>query len=365
MKIAIVGPAHPYKGGIAQHATALAHHLAEKKHEVDIISWKAQYPFFYPGEQFVANDKPEIPLFDHTIRVLSWRNPFGWIKWAFRLRHFDQVIFVWWVPTIQGPVYWLMLRILSYKGPHTLVLCHNIVQHSAGPIDTFLTRLVFDRADRLLVHTKALANIASDISATPISVATMPAHFPGNPKPRKGPFVLHNSLLFFGLVRQYKGVDLLLKALVSVPNIRLVIAGELWGKQAAVLSELVTSLGLEKRVEIKAGYVPAEDIPDLFGECDALVLPYRSGTATQNVEMAFAYGVPVIATKVGSVPESVQHGVDGMLCEPNNIKSLVSAVQQFYKPGVAKTLSKQLPDSTEIVDWQNYTAVVTALPPKL
>src|SRR5438309_5583802 len=86
MRIAIVGPAHPYKGGIPQHTTELAHHLRAAGHEVSLISWRNQYPFFYPGEQFVPDDKPELPVFSGVKRVLSWRNPVGWLRWGRRLR---------------------------------------------------------------------------------------------------------------------------------------------------------------------------------------------------------------------------------------------------------------------------------------
>src|SRR5665213_3408361 len=121
MKIAIVGPTHPYKGGIAQHTTQLAHHLQAAGHDVEIISWRAQYPFFYPGVQFVPQAKPELPVFPHTKRVLSWKNPAGWLRWGRRLRAYDKVIFVWFVPTIQGPIYRSILQALGKRGAETII----------------------------------------------------------------------------------------------------------------------------------------------------------------------------------------------------------------------------------------------------
>lgn len=360
MKIAIVGPVHPYKGGIAQHTTALAHHLKAAGHTVTIISWKSQYPFFYPGVQFVPEDKPELPVFKDSRRVLSWKNPIGWWQWARKLKKYDEVIFAWWVPTIQGPVYWTMLRALGRHGPHLLVLCHNIIQHGAGAKDKFLTRLVFDRADELLVHTKDLANIASDVTATPIAIASIPAHLPGQSTKQKPHATVQKHLLFFGLVRQYKGVDVLVQALAEVPDVTLTIAGEMWGKQQAKLEQLIEQLELGKRVTLLPGYVPAESIAGLFAKCDALVLPYRAATATQNTAMAFNQGVPVIATRVGSMPQQIRDGTDGLLCKPNDSASLAAAIHRFYEAGVAKKLAANLPASTAENDWKHYVSTIIA-----
>lgn len=365
MKIAIIGPAHPYKGGIAQHTTELAHHLRASGHKVKILSWRNMYPFFYPGQQFVPDDKPELPVFEHTERVLSWRNPVGWKKYAKELNAFDEVIFIWWVPTIQGPVYSRMLKAIGEKGPHTLILCHNIANHSAGPLDKQLTHRVFERADRVLVHTKALANLADTFTATPIAIASMPAHLPGG-EPSEKPIhnELYKHLLFFGLVRQYKGVDILLNALAKTSDITLTIAGELWGKQAEKLAKLVEELHLEDRVTITGSYVDAEDIPALFASADALVLPYRSGTATQNVDLAYAHGIPVIATSVGSMPLQIHDGVDGLLCKPEDVGSLAKTIKHFYDKGVARKLMANIPPSRSEDDWERYVQAITTWPSK-
>lgn len=365
MKIAIIGPTHPYKGGIAQHTTELAHQLTAAGHEVRIVSWKKMYPFFYPGKQYVPDDEPELPLFSQTDRVLSWRNPVGWRKWAASLRDYDEVIFVWWVPAIQGPVYWQMLRALGEKGPHSVILCHNVSQHSASPVDRQFTHRVFEHADQVLVHTKALADIADNLTATPITIAAMPAHLPGGePTVKPKHTALRNHLLFFGLVRQYKGVDVLIEALAKVPNVTLTIAGEMWGKQEAKLTALIQELKISDRVTLRSGYVPAKDIAGLFSAADALVLPYRSGTATQNVELAFAHGIPVIATHVGSMPLHITDGVDGLLCKPESITDLAKTIKRFYSGSTALKLTKAVPPSHSELEWQHYIDAITTWPRK-
>ena len=359
MKIAIVGPTHPYKGGIAQHTTELAHHLKAAGHVVDIISWSKQYPFFYPGVQFVVEDKPELPIFPHIKRVLSWRNPVGWLRWGHKLRKYDKVIFAWYVPTIQGPIYLTMLKAIGKKGPETIMLCHNIIRHGAGGNDLKIVRVVFNQAQQILVHTDAQAQQVVNLTRTPLSVASMPAHLPGHPDTRNHPSKLQSHLLFFGLVRKYKGVDVLIRALAEVPDVSLTIAGEMWGKQQESLELLISELKLGKRVTLLPGYVAADDIGGLFHEADALVMPYRSGTASQTSELAFAHGIPVIATKVGSMPRQIRDGVDGLLCEPDDVIDLTSAIKRFYEPGVAASLRAHIPRSTAESDWQHYVSVVT------
>lgn len=358
MKIAIIGPTHPYKGGIAQHTTELAHHLRAAGHEVKLVSWKHQYPFFYPGQQFVPDHEPELPPYPETTRRLSWKNPVGWLRQARALRDADLVIFVWWVPTIQGPVILSMLQTLGHR-TRSLILCHNVVSHESGHADKLLTRAVFRRADRIIVHTEALAVQARSLTTTPVAVAVMPAHFPGRPTAAKHTGAPRRHLLFFGLVRRYKGVDVLIRALANVPDVTLTVAGEMWGKQQLQLTELIERLDLGSRVELRPGYVAAQDIGGLFQAADALVMPYRSGTASQNAELAFAHGVPVIATTVGSMPDQIQDGFDGLLCRPEDSTDLAQAIQKLYIPGELEKLRRGLPPSHREQDWRHYIVAIT------
>jgi glycosyltransferase involved in cell wall biosynthesis len=145
-------------------------------------------------------------------------------------------------------------------------------------------------------------------------------------------------LLFFGIVRPYKGLDVLLRALARAGDgFTLTVAGEFWAGLDAT-RVLVSELGLEDRVELRPGYVPVREIGGLLRRADALVLPYRSATASQNVWLAFAHGVPVIATRTGTFCEQVSDDVDGLLCEPGDGASLAAALVRFGGPGVAERL---------------------------
>lgn len=357
MNIAIVGPTHPYKGGIAQHTTKLAQQLQAAGHDVSLISWKNQYPFFYPGEQFVPGGRPELPPFHHTIRALSWKNPVGWLRWGRRFKDFDHVILIWWVPTIQGPVYQTMLRAAGGKRPHVTVVCHNVGQHEPKPWDKALTKYVLGRAQRIIVHSKSQARLAKGIVDSPVKIARMPIHFEAQPNMTSNA-AKDIGMLFFGFVRPYKGVDVLLEALAKVPKVRLMIAGDFWGGSDEYKTQ-IKRLKLDRRVTIRDEYLPSEDLATLISKADVVVAPYKSGSASQNALLAFTYGTPVIATTAGSLGEQVRDNVDGLLCEPGDIDSLAEAIKQFYKPGVAQRLRKGIPDVSGSSDWDNYIRIVT------
>ncbi|MFL6054111.1 MAG: glycosyltransferase family 4 protein [Actinoallomurus sp.] len=338
MKIAIIGPAFPYKGGGAHHTTELAHRLAAAGHEVTLESWKAQYPsFLYPGEQTIAT--PEGEPFPGTRRALAWYRPDGWVRTGRRLRTQDLVILAVLSP-VQVPAYLGMLFGLGSRDgrvPRVIALCHNVLPHERKPYDVPLMRRLLKGVDGALVHSAQQAQLARDLApGTGVGTAVLPAHLPTpgrRPGTRAGaPDGPWNRLLFFGMVRPYKGLDVLLHALARVDDVALTVAGEFWGG-ADDTRALISSLGLEERVELRPGYVPAAEVPELFARADALVLPYRTATASQNVFMAYEHGIPVIATRAGTLADHVREGVDGVLSEPDDVDSLTDALRRFYAPG--------------------------------
>ncbi|MBW8484620.1 glycosyltransferase family 4 protein [Actinomadura parmotrematis] len=355
-RVAIVGPAFPYKGGGAHHTTELAHRLAAAGHDVRIESWRAQYPgFLYPGRQTI--DEPEGEPFPGTARDLDWRRPDGWWRAGRALRSADLVVLAVLSP-VQVPAYLGILAGLR-RGTPAVALCHNVLPHERKPYDRPLMKALLKRVDGVLVHSDEQAALARGLTGRPVTVAEMPAHFPTPAGGDGGGAVpVHEHLLFFGMIRPYKGLDVLLRALAaSSAKATLTVAGEFWGGLDETRA-LVASLGLSDRVELRPGYVPAADVPGLFAAADALVLPYRTATASQNVWMAAEYGVPVIATRVGGFPDQVRDGVDGLLCDPDDAASLAAALDRFYAPGEPERLRA----AVERVDhgplWDAYTAAL-------
>ncbi|GAA2912701.1 glycosyltransferase [Streptosporangium fragile] len=344
MRIAIIGPTYPYKGGGAAHTTELAHRLAAAGHDVVIESWRAQYPsFLYPGRQTV--EAPDGEPFPRVRRDLDWRRPDGWVRAGRRLRSADLVILAVLSP-VQVPPYLGILAGLRRRA-RVVALCHNVLPHERKPYDTPLMRALLRRVDRVLVHSEGQAALARELAPAPVTVAEMAPHLPAPSRepaggPAEGPAQghspsgrVHRRLLFFGLVRPYKGLDLLIRSLPDGVSLR--VAGEFWGGLAET-EALVAELGLGDRVELRPGYVAAPDVPGLFADVDALVLPYRSGTASQQVWLGHERGVPVIATRVGTLGDHVTDGVDGLLVEPGSVEALRAALARFYEPGEPERL---------------------------
>ncbi|MFC0532702.1 glycosyltransferase [Phytohabitans kaempferiae] len=361
MRIAIVGPAHPYKGGIAQYTTALAHELTAAGHEVRLESWSHQYPkLLYPGQLTVS--EPELPPFPGTHRELSWRRPDSWWACGRRLRGYDVVVLVTATP-IQMPAYRGILAGLGRRRTARVVAqCHNVLPHERRAADVRLMAGVLSRVDGVLVHTAEQAKLAKSLTDKPVVVEHMAPIVVAAPAAAgissEHPF---QRLLFFGIVRPYKGLDVLLRAMAAgPPEVSLRVAGEFWGGPEET-QKLIADLGLASRVELRPGYVDAADVPGLFADVDALVLPYRAATASLNAFLAFAHERPVIATRVGTVEQDVRDGVDGVLCAPGDVDSLADALSRFYAEGEPLRLRLGVRATDTAPGWQAYLgAVLTA-----
>jgi Glycosyl transferases group 1 len=169
---------------------------------------------------------------------------------------------------------------------------------------------------------------------------------------------VRHRLLFFGIVRRYKGLDLLLRTLACTrPEISLTVAGEIWADRDE-LFRLIRELRLGERVTLSDGYVAAADVPGYFADADALVLPYRSGTASQNALVALQFGIPVIATRAGAIAAAVCDGVNGILCAPANVPDLSRAISRLYEPGVLEQLQRGVRAPDTEPTWDRYIAAL-------
>jgi glycosyltransferase involved in cell wall biosynthesis len=361
VRIAIVGPAYPYKGGAAQHTTALAHRLSGVGHETALISWRAQYPkLLYPGQLTV--DAPEGEPFPDTERQLAWHRPDSWWLTGRGLarRRFDVVVLSVVTP-VQVPAYLTLAKAARAGGCTVVALCHNVLPHESRSPDRLLMKALLRSVDALIVHSGGEAALAATLTSAPVVVAALPPHLPHNGRvvaARGEPESRRNRLLFFGIVRRYKGLDLLLRALAqATPPVSVTVAGEIWDGRDDLL-RLISDLGLEDRVTLSEGYVPTSDVSAVFASADALVLPYRSATASQNALIAFGLGIPVIATRVGAIADAVEDGVNGILCPPGDVAGLARAIEALYQPGALERLRRgvRVPDPGPL--WDDYLAMV-------
>ena len=353
MRVAVVGPTHPLKGGVAAHTTELAHHLARAGHDVELVSWSHLYPrALYPGEQAVPDGVPDVAPFARTTRSLSWARPGSWWRTGRRLRDADLVVVVHVVPAVV-PAHLALLRALG-RGTRVAVVAHNVLPHEGHAGAAQLVRRLLARADRVVVHSGEQARLAREHGARDVIEVALPPHLPGGDPARRPPYDGPPRLLALGVVRDYKGVDLLLEALRAVPGVRLTVAGEMWGEAGDRVRRLATSAELLDRVEVRDGYVPATALAHLLATHDVLALPYRAATASQNALLAFAHGLPVLATRAGTFAHDVRDGVDGLLVEPGSVAALEEALRELARPGRVAELADAVRAPDGEGPWQRY-----------
>jgi glycosyltransferase involved in cell wall biosynthesis len=375
LRVALVGPTHPYKGGVAAHTTTLAHELADAGHDVTLVSWSHLYPSaLYPGEQAVPGGSPDVEPFPRTLRVLSWARPDTWVGTGRRLRDADVILVVHVIPAVV-PAHLALLRAAGAgptggsggarrAGPRAVVIAHNVLPHEGHPGDRQLVQALVRRVDAVVVHSDPQAALAAALGAHQVRELTLPPHLPGGPpepRPASDDDGSPVRVLSLGIVRDYKGVDLLVDAVRDVPGIRLTVAGELWGDAGRRVRELAADPRLEGRVEVHGGYVPADRIAGLLARHDVVALPYRAATASQNALLARRHGVPVLASAVGTFPEQVRDGVDGLLVPPSDRAALVGALRRLAEPGCVESLRAQVRPPDLSGPWANYVGGIEAL----
>lgn len=356
-KVGILGPVLPFRGGIAQHTTML-HRTLSAISKVCTVSFTRQYPaWLYPGRgEFDPSYKdyrePEV------MYIVDSMNPTTWLK-AYRafVDHNAAVVVMPWWTAFWAPAFGLMAKALSRRGSEVVFLCHNVLDHEKAVWKRLLSRAALGQGSRFVVQCLAEADLMrvfvpnADISVYPHPVFS---HFPA--PVRQLPRRARLELLFFGLVRPYKGLDLLLRAveILHDKDIALTIAGEWWQRDRHLRR---TAESLNERVEIIDRYLTEVETAELFSRADAAVLPYRSASGSGVVSLAYRYGKPVIAAAVGSIPEVVEDGVSGVLFKPGDPEALAAAVMRFLDsgpPDMAEGVTKVSGKMT----WEGLAAVI-------
>ncbi len=343
MRIALIGPFHPWRGGIAQYLGLLATTLA-RHHEVLGITFTRQYPgWLFPGKSQRDSSAEPPPL-----AVEAWLdsiNPLSWRRAARRLERYapQALIFKWWIPFF-APAFASVAAPLRRRGSRAVLVCDNLVPHERRPLDDTFTRWMLRESDGYLVMSRSVEEDLKRLKpGAPYRRVKHPlyAQFDRGRWTRetaRAHFGLQGDvLLFFGYVRPYKGVDLLLEALPAIRRRRpvtLVVAGEFYEPKQPYV-RLVERLGLGEAVRFLDRYLADEEVEALFRAADLTVLPYRSGTQSGVTQVAYALGVPVLTTRVGGVPEVVREGETGLVVPPDDPAALAQAALRFFEEGLS------------------------------
>lgn len=331
MRISIIGPAYPLRGGISHHVYWLRKELITRGHSVQVISFRKLYPrIFFPGTSEL--DSSSLRLDAAALPILTPLNPATWLKALRNIRAFapDLVVFEWWQPFF-GPLVGMLARWLRGSGVRCIIECHNVVPHERSPLDRLLVRFALSPAVHLITHsTKDRADLSAILPEKQITVSPLPTleEFSGPYTNRRD----GRTILFFGKVRKYKGLDVLLSALPGVLaklDCKLLIAGEFYDSLERY-QQLIRRHGIENHVHIDNRYVPNEEVAAIFEQADVLVLPYVSASQSGVARIALSNGLPVIASRTGGLSETVIDQVNGLLFPPGDSEALANQIARYF-----------------------------------
>jgi glycosyltransferase involved in cell wall biosynthesis len=362
VRLAFVAPAYPYRGGIAHFAGRLAHELQDRS-DCLFINFKRLYPeFLFPG---ATQYESTPPLHDiSSERIIDSISPLSWMTAGRRIRNWnpDAVVFHWWHPFF-APAYRSIAGSVG-RSTKKIAVCHNVSPHEANLVTRSLSRLGLSGMDGFILHSRSeVADLQSLIPDKPHLNLLHPLYdiFPGEEMPKSearaklGLDEDDRIALYFGLIRPYKGVDVLLKSfqnLLDIPRLKLLIVGEIYSDKEMLL-ELIGKLPSD-RVRLVDRYIPTKEVAQYFRCADVVVLPYRSATQSGIVPIAYRCERPVIVSRVGGLPDVVDEGKSGFLVEPGDPQDLGSAVRRFFVELNSPDLLDGIKAVSARLSWKEY-----------
>lgn len=350
MKFSILSPAWPYRGGIAAFTERLARQLQQEGHQVQLYTFTLQYPgFLFPGKTQYSEEPAPADL--SIERRLSSVNPLTWISLGCRIRREcpDLLILAYWMP-FMAPSMGTVAR-LARRNRHTQViaLCHNLIPHEHRPGDKLLTRWLLGSVDGVMSLSQSVCDDVHNFCPQMPTVASPhPIYDSFGASVDREEACRHlgldpdcRYLLFFGLIRAYKGLDWLLEACarskaISEGRYRLIVAGEFYSGEEAYRSQ-AKQLGLDEQIVWHTRFVPDSEVRHFFSAADLVVQPYKTATQSGVTQIAYHFLRPMLVTRVGGLPEIVPHGRVGFVADPDPA-SIAEAIDRF---------AQEQPDFTE------------------
>jgi len=366
-KIVLIGPVYPYRGGIS-HYTGLMYRELSRNHEVEMISYKMQYPkiLFRKDQRDYKNDSFKI---DKTNFMINTANPINIINTAnyIKRRSPDMVILQWWHPYF-APCYFLLAKCMGKQ--NLTFVCHNVFPHERFLLDKMLTRLALKNGKHFIVHAQKEAEELKQIMPNPdYQVTPHPSYNAfcfehmtrAQAREKLGLLPGEKVLLFFGFVRPYKGLKHLINAMPKIrealTDAKLLIVGEFGSAQdKAAYAEQIGDL--KASIIIKDGYTPDREVEKYFAACDVVVLPYESATQSGIVQIAYGFGRPVVVTNVGGLPDVVADNRTGYVVAPRDENALADAVIRYFAEGKEAEFSQNIADEAYRFSWERMGEVV-------
>jgi glycosyltransferase involved in cell wall biosynthesis len=368
-KVVIIGPAHPLRGGLATFNQRLAKEFIQTGYDCSIYSFSFQYPsFLFPGKtQYTDEPAPDKIKINSVINSI---NPFNWVKIGNRLKKEkpDIIVVRFWLPFI-GPSLGTILR-RAKKNKHTKVVAitDNIIPHEKRLGDKPFTKYFLKSCDAFVTMSEKVMN---DLR---LFEKEKPARFVQHPlydtfgeiiskqEARKhlGLPPDEKIVLFFGFIRKYKGLDLLLEAMINLKNsgVKLLIAGEFYEDEKPY-KEQIERLNIADQLILRTDFIPDSEVKYYLCAADAVIQPYRNATQSGVTPLAYHFEKPMIVTNVGGLPSLVSHNKVGLVVEPDPA-SLSNGILQFYQLGEDYFIP-HLRSEKQKYSWTNLTNIITEI----
>ena len=372
MKIVILGPAYPYRGGIAALNERLAIQLIREGEEVSIFNFKLQYPgFLFPGKtQYTDDPAPEEVRISREVNSV---NPFNWLKVGRKLKRLapDLLIVRYWLP-FMGPSLGTICRMVR-RNKHTKVICiaDNIIPHEKRPGDRLFTRYFAGGVDGYMAMSHEVGEDirhllpGASCRFTPHPVYDHYGAILSREEALKtlGLDAADRYLLFFGFIRDYKGLDLLLEALaderIKNRNVRLLVAGEFYSNEEYYLG-LIQKYGLQDKVILHTDYIPNEEVNRYFCAADLIVQPYKTATQSGVTQVGYHFNKAMLVTKVGGLGEIVKDRESGYVVAPQ-AGAIADAMVDFYENHRQDAFEKATLKLKEKFSWSRMTEAIREL----
>jgi glycosyltransferase involved in cell wall biosynthesis len=362
--IVIVGPAHPLRGGLATYNERLAREL-QQNNKVTLLTFSLQYPnFLFPGQsQFSDDPKPEDLHIDIALNSV---NPLNWISVGMKYKRLkpDVIIFRYWMPFF-GPCFGTFARIVkANKHTQILAITDNIIPHERRFFDTPFSKYFLPVLDGAVAMSK---KVLQDLREFPLRKPVAETRYHAHPLyDNFGAMAQRNEaceslgldpnfryVLFFGFIRHYKGLDLLLEAMALIPktlsDVKLLVAGEYYEDEAPY-NELIAEKGLADKVILHTKFIPNDDVRLYFSVSDLVAQPYRNATQSGVSQIAYHFELPMIITNVGGLSELVPHGEAGWVCEPTP-QALAASIVAMYETGRLETIHINIKELKKQFSW--------------
>ncbi len=372
MRITILGPAYPFRGGIAALNEQLAKQLESEGHEVNIVSFTLQYPkILFPGKTQFTTDQA---TFNFPItREVNSINPFNWFKTGRKIKKFkpDLIIVRFWLPFMAMSL-GTICKIAKRNG-HTKIISivDNIIPHEKRPGDKFLSNYFTNNADGFITMSKSvLKELDLFDKQKPKLYTPHPIydHY-GLVEAREvaikklGLDVKYRYVLFFGFIRDYKGLDLLVEAFADSffksNNIKLIVAGEFYNNETEYL-KLIEKLQLQDQLILRTDYIPNSEVENYFNAADIVAQPYKSATQSGVTQIGYHFNKPMLVTDVGGLSEIIPHGKAGYVVQPK-AEEIKNALTDFFENNRYESFVTNISKEKKRFTWDKMTQTIYEL----